>query len=219
MKLGDFHQLVSFELKRGSALDAMIPIYTKQAVSFLERNWPLKYMEEWCYITLNPGDQVVDMIWAFRNCRFLRYPSGGVWKYLNKQSPEAEVSVPGGPSSQTQSVPPQSCLDKYFQIGMRYVRFNVPWNGTSKVQLEGIIYKFSDWQTTKSDYRSFLLDKGSDLLLYQAMLRICASRRYPRLIELYQPLRDEALKTFMNMDQDAEFEGSEDDVQYGGIYS
>lgn len=208
MKLEDFHSMVSFELKRGTSQDAMIPAYVKQAVSFLERNAPLKYMEEMVMVQLEPGDQLVDFVWSFRNWRYLRYDADGEWCYLQKRDPREELT-PAGPEAPT----------RYSQIGMRYIRFNAPWRGTTNLPLEGIVYKFTDWQTTRPDFRHFLLEFGSDLLLYQTMLRIGVAIKDPRLDALYRPVRDEALKTFMSMDTDAEFDGSTDDTMvYGGIY-
>lgn len=216
MKLEEFHRMVASEVKRGNALDAMIPLYTKAAVSFLERNWPLKYMEEWCYINLQPGDQVVDMIWSFRNFRFLRRPNAGKWLYMKKADPMNEELVEGVDtgSGGAQDTP----LKEYTQVGVRYVRFNTKWDGTDVLPIEGIIYKFSDWQHTRPDFRHFLLDTGSDLLCYQTMMRIGAAVRDPRVYELYKPLRDEALTTFLNMDQDAEEAGKDEELHYGGIY-
>lgn len=209
MQLAEFHKMVSFELKRGTALDGWIPAYVKQSVNFLERNAPLKYMEEWVTIQLEPLDQIVDMVWAFRNWKFLRYDASGEFVYLQKRDPREEIS-PAGPTAPT----------KYSQIGVRYIRFNAPWRGNSLLTLEGIVYKFSDWQTTRPDFRHFLLEQASDLLLYQTMLRISASIKNANMDAQYRPLRDEALKTFMSMDTDSEFEGGYDDTMvYGGIYS
>jgi hypothetical protein len=209
MNLDEFHKMVSFEVKRGTALDAWIPAYVKQAVNFLERNAPLKYMEEWVTLQLEPNDQIVDMVWAFRNWKFLRYPQNSEWTYMQKRDPREEIT-PGGPTTPT----------KYSQIGVRYIRLNAPWRGPGNLYLEGIVYKFSDWQTTKGDFRHFLLEQASDLLLYQTILRIAASIKNANMAAQYQPLRDEALKTFLSMDTDSEFEGSDSDTMvYGGIYS
>jgi hypothetical protein len=209
MKLEDFHSMVSFELKRGTSLDSQIPLYVKQAVNFLERNSPLKYMEEWVTLKLELNDQIVDFVWSFRSWKFLRYAQDAEWFYLQKRDPREEFT-PAGPTVPT----------KYSQIGMRYLRLNAPWRGPGNLELEGIVYKFSDWQTTRPDFRHFLLEQASDLLLYQTMLRIGASIKDSRVDALYRPLRDEALKTFLSMDTDAEFEGSTDDTMvYGGIYS
>ena len=208
MKLEDFHNLVSFELKRGTSLDSQIPLYVKQSVNFLERNTPLKYMEEWVTLTLEPGDQIVDFVWAFRSWKFLRYAQDAEWFYLSKRDPREELT-PGGPSVPT----------KYSQVGVRYIRFNAPNQSSQNLALEGIVYKFSDWQTTRPDFRHFLLEQASDLLLYQTMMRIGVSIKDPRMAEMYKPMRDEALQTFLNMDTDSEYEGSGDDtMEYGGIY-
>jgi hypothetical protein len=51
------------------------------------------------------------------------------------------------------------------------------------------------------------------------MIRISASIKDPRLAQQYQPMRDEALKAYFSMDSDAQYEGSDDAMVYGGIYS
>lgn len=229
MKLEDLHRLVSFELRRGNTLDAYIPLWVKQAVQNLERNTAMKYMEEWVQIKLQPGDQTIDFVWAFRNWRFLRYAAGAQWQYVGLQDPREERVIGGGPGSVvvyptpdmlTPALPSAACpIKKFSQIGMRYVRFDVPWPGPSDVRMEGIVYKYSDWQTTKADFRHYLLDQGSDLVLYQSMLRIAAAIKDTRLRDYYLPLREEALKTMLNADQDAEYgEAREDFAEYGGIY-
>jgi hypothetical protein len=208
MLLDDFHKMVSFELRRGTSSDSQIPNYTKQAVEFLETNAPMKWMEEWVNVGLEPGDQVIDFNWEFRNWKFLRRDDGsGGWFYLQKRDPREEQTTAGPTLPET-----------YSQIGMRYVRFDSKWQGPGDLLMEGMVYKFSDWQTTRPDYRHFLLDKGSGLLLYQTMLRIAASVKDPRLDSQYRPLRDEALKAFFSMDTDAQYEGSQDEIVYGGIY-
>lgn len=232
MKLEDLHRLISFELRRGTALDAYIPLWTKQAVQMLERNAAMKYMEEWVQINLNPGDQTIDFVWAFRNWRFLRYAAGGEWFYVKMQDPREEKVIASGPYSGSVVVYPQNepmltpgwtvpgyPITKFSQIGMRYVRFNVPWPGPAPVHIEGIVYKYSDWQTTKTDFRHYLLDQASDLVLFQTMLRISAAIKDMRLREQYQPLLADALKTMLAADQDAEYgEAREDFEEYGGIY-
>jgi hypothetical protein len=82
-----------------------------------------------------------------------------------------------------------------------------------------MVYKYSDWQQTKADFRHYLLDVASDLLLYQTMLRIASSIKDTRLRDMYLPLREDALKTVMNADQDAEYgEARDDHMEYTGIY-
>ena len=232
MKLEDLHRLISFELRRGTALDAYIPLWTKQAVQMLERNAPMKYMEEWVKITLAPGDQTIDFVWAFRNWRWLRYPSGADWYYVGYQNPKDEKFTGTGPYSGSVVVYPQNepmltpgwavpgtPITKFSQVGMRYVRFNMPWPGPQPVYMEGIVYKYSDWQTTKADFRHYLLDQASDLVLFQTMLRISAAIKDMRLREQYQPLLGDALKTMLQADQDAEYpEAREDFMEYGNIY-
>jgi hypothetical protein len=230
MKLEELHRLISFELRRGTALDAYIPLWTKQAVQLLERNAPMKYMEEFCSIKLTPGDQTIDFVWAFRNWRFLRYVAGAEWQYVKMQDPRNEKVIASGTGSVvvypqndpmlTPALPAQGTPIQHFsQIGMRYVRFERPWPGPSNVEMQGIVYKYSDWQTTKTDFRHYLLDQASDLLLAQAMLRISAAIKDTRLRDYYAPLRQEALQTMLTADQDAEYgEAREDFMEYEGIY-
>ena len=230
MKLEDLHRLVSFELRRGTVLDAYIPLWVKQGVQMLERNTAMKYMEEWVNIRLQPGDQTIDFVWAFRNWRFLRYAAGAEWYYLKKQDPRNEKVNSAGPGSVVvypqndpmltpakYNQPQQYSMTRFSQIGMRYIRFNTPWGGPSDVLLEGIVYKYSDWQTTKPDFRHYLLDQASDLVLFASMVRIAAAIKDTRLRDQYGPMRDEALKTLLNADQDAEYgEAQEDFIEYGG---
>ena len=85
--------------------------------------------------------------------------------------------------------------------------------------MQGIVYRYTDWQTTRHDFRHFLLDHGADLLLYQSMLRIAVAVKDMRQREMYLPMRDEALTTFMNADQDAEYgDARQDFMAYKGIY-
>src|SRR5262245_58926689 len=126
MNLDDFHKMVSFEVRRGSALDGMIPAYVKQSVNFLERNWPLKYMESWAVIELDVGDQFVDMVWPVRKLKFLRRDNGGDWFYLQKRDPREEQTVEGPATPET-----------YSQIGMTQLKFDSVWKGPAPLPMEG----------------------------------------------------------------------------------
>jgi hypothetical protein len=165
-------------------------------------------MESWVVIELEPGDQFVDMIWPVRSWKFLRRNEGGEWFYLQKRDPREEQTSEGPVLPET-----------YTQIGMTQIKFDSIWRGTEALPMEGMFYRFSDWQSTRPEFRHFLLDQASDLLLYQTMIRISASIKDPRLAQQYQPMRDEALKAYFSMDSDAQYEGSDDAMVYGGIYS
>lgn len=225
MKLEDFHRLVSFELRRGSSLDTMIPLYVKQAVNFMERNAPMKYMEEIFRINLAPDEQQVDLQWNFRNIRWLRYAAGGYWRYVPYLNPRDE-EVPGdGPGSVIPTPDGRAIAETpgaptaFSQVGVRYLRFNNSWRGPGTFQLQGMAYKYTDWQESKTDFKHYLLDVGSDLVLFTTMIRIAASIKDARLAELYKPLRDEAMQTFLSADQDAEYgEARDDAIVYTGLY-
>ena len=47
-------------------------------------------------LVLDPGDQTVDFVWAFRSWKFLRYAAQSEWKYVNKADARDEMDVPGG---------------------------------------------------------------------------------------------------------------------------
>jgi hypothetical protein len=165
------------------------------------------------------------MQWNFRNWRWIRYARAGKWAYLDYRNPREEEFV-GGPTDEVIPTPEGPAINgppfspaTWSQVGVRFIRFNHSWNGPGDLELQGMVYKYSDWQQTKADFRHYLLDVASDLLLYQTMLRIASSIKDTRLRDMYLPLREDALKTVMNADQDAEYgEARDDHMEYTGIY-
>lgn len=203
MRLQEFHDLVSAELKRGDSLNAVIPARVKMAVQFLERNHACKHMETWFNLRVEPNEQVVTFPWSFRNIKTLRGTKDGRYFYLDKTRLEDE---PYGT---------EDAITGWQQIGFEAIRFNS--KPTKDTDFEGLLYKFTDWQTTQPDFRHFLLDNATDLLLYQSLFAMGVYLRDQRMLGFYKPLRDEALKSFFVMDDDAAEGGYDDAMVYRGL--
>lgn len=206
MRLGEFHQMVSAELKRGSSLDAVIPSKVRQAVRFLERNAPMKHMETWFDLVLDRDDQLAQFPWQFRHFRWMRYKQITSDGFLYLKSVNGEDLFPWDDYSVPMS---------YLQIGYEAIRFNRP--APDRLALEGVVYKFTDWQTTQPQFSHFLLTNAEDLLLHQTLITMAVYLKDARMLQFYKPLRDESLKALFAMDQEAEENGKNEQMVYGGF--
>lgn len=212
MTLGELHKEISAELKRGTSLDSVIPSKVREAVQFLERNHPMKYMERFVDIQLAKGERMFDLPFIIRNFRFLRMvPVDGVQlagygylKQMNTRDELFENSLSGLPTG-------------FSQIGNKAIRLNTEVGAPLK--LEGLAYIFSDWQTSQPTFRHFLLDVASDLLKGQALMHMAIHLKDQRMIAAYRVVRDEALKTFYSMDNDMAEGEANGQMEYSSIYS
>lgn len=188
--LGELHTTISSALARGTALDAQIPTYLRQAARWVERNQTYQYMRK-------NGIVLVDLASDYPQVVQVPNPN---WK-----------SIDG-----VRLIPPEAvgATRSYYQIGkvnpndISFLESGLPngyyLNGTEQLVLnrtplealsvEIFWTEFTSWPTAPQA-TNWLLLNGEDLLLNQTLIMMGNYLRDPRMIQTYISQRDEAIKT------------------------
>lgn len=196
MQLQEFYSLVSTAMKRGTELDAVIPLFAPLACNWLERNYTMKYMESVRLIQVDPGDRTIELQsnQQIKEIVFIRMIGAtGDYKYLNRKSPKEFTSVLSGPS------------DFYWVAGTSVIVLeNVP---DSKESGEALFNCYSAWPKEPEETHP-LLKIAPDVMMYQTLLMLAAHARDVRIAEAYIGLRNEGLNTLTR---------AEDEFRYGSV--
>jgi len=202
MTLGDFITMVSASLRRGTTLDSFIPQQTRLAAQWLERNYTMKYMENFRILQVLQNQRTIKMPpnVQVKAAKFIRLINNdGFYVYLNKVEPEDLIGIV---SINTTSDPtPRS----YYIVGLSTLVLDtipaVNWTG------EAILYEYTDWPTDLTMTHP-LLTTAADLLLAQTQLLMSLNvMKDLRMVQAYLEARNEAVNTFTR---------AEDETKYGG---
>jgi len=227
MNLGQFNQMVSDSLKRGTTFDAQIPVQVAMAVQWLERNFTMKYMEAFRLIQIVQNQRVIQMpqglvkAWIF----FRIIKSDGTYHVVNKVEGKDLTVVNSTlnvftantvPSSTTSVIMPSN----FFQVGLANIVLDaVP---SDNFNAEAMFYNYSSWPTDPttipgggSTFVHPLLDIASDLLLGQTQM-FCATNLLKdlRMLAAYKEMRDEAVNTLTRSDDETKYGGEEMSMLY-----
>jgi len=150
MNLGEFHTLLKDSLKRGDALDTVIPKYVSMAVSFIERNYSFKYMEQLMLLQMVEGDRVVELSRYYKKVEFVRFaPYQTVADYTYLYPTEANQIF--RPSTGTPA--------ELYLLGTNKLIFNPIPDGAYSGEVMMLAY--TDWPTA-DDSKHYLLDMAVD---------------------------------------------------------
>jgi hypothetical protein len=208
MNLGQFHSLVTAEVKRGNSLDNIIPLRVELAVKFLERNFSYGYMGRRIEVLLDPSvadPKHVALGADVKAVKWLRYtqPESGNYFYLTKEDAQLQVAAGAGYATTYSLVGDDSIvLDK---------------TPTAIYTLEGEVFFYTDWsQDALAEH--WILRNAPDLLLSQTMLGIGNYLRDMQMIQHYRGARDEALKTSLLAEDAADYDGINTEMAYSPAY-
>jgi hypothetical protein len=208
MNLGDFYSLVSTTLRRGTTLDTFIPGQVVLAAQWMERNYSMKYMENFRLLQVLPSQRTIKMPLGVKvkSAKFVRLLNPhvdqgvqGLYIYLNKVEPEDLQTVV---STKTTTDPtPKS----YYIVGLNtLVLDTIPAVGYDG---EAIFYEYTDWPSEPTSHHP-LLEIASDMMLAQVQLLMAINiLKDMRMIPAYKEARDEAVNTMTR---------AEDETKYGG---
>jgi hypothetical protein len=208
MILSEFHDLVRDSAKRGDTIDTLIPRYVKMAVTWIERNWSFKYMEQLATLRLVAADRVVELDRYIKGVKFVRFtPFGDIADYTYL-SPVDNVNV----------VKPESGVPAEFYIlGHNKLVFNPIPDIAYEGEVE--LTAFTDWPTA-DDSRHYLLDIGTDLLLSQTLMMLAVTiLRDPKMIEGFRVLREESIRTMLSTDDEMRYTGADLRMGYRPFYT
>lgn len=198
MTLGEFHQLVSDNLRRGSAQNSAIPQQTKLAVQWMERNYTFRYMEKFRLLQLVPGDRTIsfpDNI-VVKSIKFVRLiDSDGRYLPLNKIEPGDLTGIRTG----DRLVP-----KAFWGVGDGTLVLDVV--PTEALNGEAVLFEYTDWPTAENS-RHPLLDFAADVLMQQTLVFMATLLRDAAMAGVYKTLRDEALDTLTRAEDEGQFGG------------
>lgn len=189
MLLGEFHTLVRTTAKRLNSLDDLIPIATRQAARYIERNYTLQYMNRFVTFPLAADTDCIPFPSSrLKKFNFVRITQDdGCYDYLTMKDPQ-EISRLG------ECQPKHFWLDAYdhmffdsaadvdYSVGMSFVEFSL-------------------WPTDDLATH-WLLDHADDVLLARTIIGMAPQMRDPEMITNYGKLLDLGLKSL----QDSELE-------------
>ena len=187
MTLAEFHDRVKREINRGSAYDARIPQWVKNAARWLERNHSFGYMYHTEIFQLDEGKSEIAL------------PG------LTKSVVRAEFMA----SDVAGESPPQ---EYWFRPNSTSLLFN----GVAAQNYAIVVgsYRYTDWPTDLTQTPT-LLTIADDVLLWQTMVIASAFLRDPQLTQLYTNLRMEGLKTLLDAEYEGANVGHSEVMGYG----
>lgn len=203
LTLGEFHQLVSDSLRRGTAQDAYIPGQVKLAAKWLERNYTMRYMERFRLLQVAPNDRTIqfpDNI-VVKAVKFIRLiGEDGRYRELRQVDPRDLRSTGIG------------YPEAFWKVGDNVLVLNA----TSDVALagEGVLFEYTDWPTA-DDSTHPLINLAADVLLQQSLLFLAAFLRDPDIGAVYKVLRDEALDTLTRAEDEGVHGGASYSMAFG----
>ena len=195
MNLGEFHSLVSTSLRRGTSLDNVIPVYSKLAHQWMERNYDFKYMEVFRILQLVEGDRTVNL------------PSNRVMKSIMFiriiDDSESYIKLRKGTATDFKGTRTQIPTGFWISGNDTIVFNNTP---DKEYSGEAIFTEFTDWPVASTG-RHPMIDMAADVLLYQTLIHMAAYLRDAEMVTAYKLLRDESLTTLLLSEDETRFEG------------
>lgn len=196
MKLGEFHELISKSLKRGTTLDDLIPTKVAQAALWLERNYNFTYMEKFKLFEIANGDRFVE----FPNARIkgvlwirLLYEDGSILRLLYKDPKSVSNLLQGEPAS-------------FYRVGVTgLVVLPVPGQDFAG---EAMFIEYTDWPRAL-DSEHPLLTLANDVLQAQTLMLFAPQLRDPRMFAMYKEVRDEGVRTLIVAEEEMKYGGAD----------
>lgn len=212
--LTDFYAMVRTAHGRGTSLDALLPRFVEQACLWMERNNSMKYMEREGDVLLAADSTFPDTM-VLPNCRvkavrWVRTLVGSdaactSWNYFRKLDPREQRS------DRMETFP-----RGYWQSGHSTIRISGPVEEDTTFSVGW--YQYTDWPTEDNDGECahWLIVNAHDLMLAQTMIQLAPVLRDKGLLDTWGPVRDQALKTLVQADEEADELDMESVMLYGG---
>lgn len=195
---------ISDEISRGTQLDTKIEARIQQAVRWFERNQNMQYMQRFVDFTLPSSQRAIALPLRPKRFELIRYKStDGVYVRLPKVSPHEVVDNAG-------DYPSGWWLD-----AEQFIRLDT--EPKEDLVVEILYYQFSETPVGDTSTH-WLFDNGIDFVVYQTMIYMAPLMRELDLVQFYAGLRDEALRTLLNSNDELVQGGQEPKTVYTGGY-
>jgi hypothetical protein len=192
--LSDFFATVSDTALRGNALDGAIPGAVKRAIEFIERNYNLPYMRKLETKTVT-DEIVIDGVLGqnLKSVQAVRWQdSDSVWQKIVQIDPDQLLSSDGlWPAGYEHLVETDSA-----GVTTHTLRFDSAFEEATEVEILA-------WQLTPIDLENpsvadvWLVNQAQDTLLARTMVNLAPVMREPQLMQMYQQLYMEGIKTLV----------------------
>lgn len=192
MTLGEFHTMVSDALGRGTALDSIIPVRTRMAARWIERNYLFQYMRTWKVLDVLATATYPYILslanLEIRNIESLRIRTldGDGTTYLF--SPPLKRIAPADRGTRGLGVP-----ESYWLNGVTSVILgSIPDVDTT---FEANLQQFTKWGSGSS-WTHWLLDNAEQLLLCRTLMMMTVRSRDQDLWAMYKSEFDLEIQSF-----------------------
>lgn len=222
MNLEQFHQMVADEIKRGTTLTAEIQRAARQAALWIERNHQFLYMEQYDTFTISednteidfsPGGDVLESTERLRALKFIRHTDATVL---------ADLAV-----DEDAHLRQVDALDFQGTVEARPKEFYLSGRTTLKLvqtadqdyTMESGCTVYSNWPTGSfSSFSPTLLDLYEDIMLAQTIVQLAPTTRMTdKQVQKWAVIRDQALHTAMDEDEELRQSMRSEIMSYGGM--
>lgn len=213
MNIAQFYSEIRASLARGTTLDSEIPLKAKQALRKIERNHSLKYMERFGKLTTLSSAECTETLAlpspftkSIIYVRQVYNDAAGreTYRYLKKRPPGENVR-------------PGLCTrpEYYWQLGYTTLQFDKSRALDEVYQLSW--YEYTDWPLTgeTDDFLPWILEHAADLLIAETLILFAPRLRDPRMVEMYNAQKLEALSTLLGADDEANFLDEDNVMGFG----
>jgi hypothetical protein len=208
--LGEFTDTIRADIRRGSALDALIPGFIRKGALWIERNNTLQYMRKFAEIRIDIEADEQPRYISLINTRIKAVESfhwdfvEGRRLYLAQRQPQDfpvdDTGVPAG----------------YWLDGVDRIVLSATPNENLYGQM--ILVKYSDWPTSPSATH-WLIDNAEDVLEAQAMIAFAKHARDEGAMAFWKGVFDAALPGLYAADAEMTWSNTDLAMEYYGTNS
>lgn len=199
MNLGEFHTVVQTEANKGTTLSGVIPSRVRMAARWLERNYTLKYMEQYKKASLADGCVRLPNT-VIKTINFIRYYKDSKWHYIKQIDPRQE-------RTRETAFPTGFWID-----GVEAIRFDA-WPDEQLEVFIGVA-EYTIWPTELTATH-WLLDNAEDALLAKTMMLLAPHARESRWLELYRDMMEGGIRTLLLADEELRQGARDEAMEYG----
>ena len=191
--LSNFYTLVSQSVLRGTALDAQIPGAVSRAVEFIERNYNLPYMRH--TLTKSVTNEFVidgDAGQNLKSIQIVRWQDQSAWRRIVQIDPDQLLSSDANWAAGYEHFVNTTTAG----ITTHTLRFDAAFAVATTVEV-------MFWKMTQIDLANpsvadvWLVNNAQDTLLARTMVNLAPIMREPQLMQMYQQLYMEGIKTLV----------------------
>ncbi len=208
LTVGDFYDDLRAIIARGTSQNARLPTLCRQAVRFFERNNSFDYMRDTFFLIPNPEENFFDLdedsIPTLKAVEALAYyGANGGSLYLEKMN---KLSL--GPNN-------GNMASQYYLKGRRLYLLGAPRTSILAYPMLLSSSSYSTWPTDEDETHP-LLDMADDLIKWQVQLALSIGFRSQEELQGIKLMRDEALKTVLDAQEEADRESNAQMLYFGG---